>query len=302
MKMSNEKFRVILVPIVAIIVILAIVLSMAASTYSATLDMVFGRGKRHVVNVDDINEESTRYYDVMFPNPDAGTLENTDPPTEIEEQSRNEAAKTALKVAEEGITLLKNDGILPLAKNSEVTPFGYRYVEPIWGGSGSAATNMDYDYVVTAEEALAMNYDVNETVVNKMKAATPLALSGDVANAPSNATWSKGIPINTAKEETAMNEFFAKRGIGYILNAIACVLGIVCLVCYLVSAEDKSKMTETFVSALVYVPLIFAIAVNAVGLFYSHSMIKVAAFALYFFAFATWILSKKCNVQSNYDI
>ena len=190
MKMSNEKFRVILVPIVAIIVILAIVLSMAASAYSATLDMVFGRGKRHVVNVDDINEESTQYYDVMFPNPDAGTLENTDPPTEIEEQSRNEAAKTALKVAEEGITLLKNDGILPLAKNSEVTPFGYRYVEPIWGGSGSAATNMDYDYVVTAEEALAMNYDVNETVVNKMKAATPLALSGDVANAPSNATWS----------------------------------------------------------------------------------------------------------------
>ena len=89
-----------------------------------------------------------------------------------------------------------------------------------------------------------------------------------------------------------MNEFFAKRGVGYILNAIACVLGIVCLVCYLVSAEDKSKMTETFVSALVYVPLILASAVNAVGLFYSHSMIKVAAFALYFFALATWILTQ----------
>lgn len=51
-------------------------------------------------------------------------------------------------------------------------------------------------------------------------------------------------------------------------------------------------MTETFVSALVYVPLILAIAVNAVGLFYSHSMIKVAAFALYFFALATWILTQ----------
>lgn len=196
MKMSNEKFRIIVVPIVAIILILAIVLSMAANTYSASLDLVFGKGERHVVDVDDVSEEATQYYDVQFPNPDVGKLENADPPTAIEEQSRNEAAKTALKVAEEGVTLLKNDGILPLAKNSKVTPFGYRYLEPIWGGSGSAATNMNFDYVVTAEEALEQNYSVNETVVEKMRAATPLELMGDVANAPANATYSNSGSTN----------------------------------------------------------------------------------------------------------
>lgn len=165
MKMSNEKFRVIVLPIVAIIVVLMIVLSMAANTYSAQLDMALGRGQRHVVAADNISEEATEYYDVLFPNPDAGKLQNEDPPTAIEEQSRNHAAETALKVAEEGVTLLKNDGVLPLAKSSKVTPFGYRYIEPVWGGSGSAATNMNFDYVETAEEALARNFTVNSTVV-----------------------------------------------------------------------------------------------------------------------------------------
>lgn len=75
MKMSNEKFRVIVLPIVAIIVVLMIVLSMAANTYSAQLDMALGRGQRHVVDADNISEEATEYYDVLFPNPDAGKLD-----------------------------------------------------------------------------------------------------------------------------------------------------------------------------------------------------------------------------------
>ena len=45
-KMSNEKFRIILLPIIAIVIILAIVLSVAADIYSASLDMVLGRGVR----------------------------------------------------------------------------------------------------------------------------------------------------------------------------------------------------------------------------------------------------------------
>ena len=187
--MSNEKFRIILLPIIAVVLILAIVLPIAANSYSATLDMTLGRGKRHVVELDDVPKEATQYYDVKFPNPDAGTLQNSDPPTEIEEKSRNDAAETALKVTEEGITLLKNDGVLPLAKNSKVTPFGYRYISPVWGGAGSASTNMNFDYVVTAEEALALNYSVNDAVVAKMKAATATEFVGDKTKAPSVATW-----------------------------------------------------------------------------------------------------------------
>ena len=136
LKMSNEQFRIIVMPIIAIVLILAIVLTVAANTYSASLDMVLGKGERHVENISNLSPEAAEYYEAKFPNPTAGTLANEDPPTDIEEASRRDAAKTALMVAEEGITLLKNNGVLPLAKGTNVTPFGYRYIEPIWGGSG----------------------------------------------------------------------------------------------------------------------------------------------------------------------
>lgn len=74
MKMSNEKFRIILLPLIAVVTILAIVLSFAASAYSATLDMALGKGKRHVVEVENVSKEAAQYYEAKFPNPDAGTL------------------------------------------------------------------------------------------------------------------------------------------------------------------------------------------------------------------------------------
>ena len=46
-----------------------------------------------------------------------------------------------------------------------------------------------------------------------------------------------------------MSEFIgkaAKNGlVSYILNACATLLGVIALICYCVSAEDKSQMTET---------------------------------------------------------
>lgn len=89
-----------------------------------------------------------------------------------------------------------------------------------------------------------------------------------------------------------MKEFFKKKGVGYILNIIAIAVGIIALVCYLCSAEDKSKMTETFVSAAVYVPLIIAILLNVAALFFDHSLIKIGAFVVYFAALAFWIFTQ----------
>lgn len=82
------------------------------------------------------------------------------------------------------------------------------------------------------------------------------------------------------------------KGIGYIVNAVAAVLGIIGVICYFLSGDDRSGMTETFVSALVYVPFILAVVCSLIGLFYSNSLIKIAAFALYFFSLATWIMTQ----------
>ncbi len=93
-----------------------------------------------------------------------------------------------------------------------------------------------------------------------------------------------------------MREFFnkaAKNGIvSYILNACALLFGIIALICYLVSAEDKSQMTETFISASVFVPIIIAFIANGVGIVYQHSLVKIGAFAMYFLALAAWALNQ----------
>ena len=45
--------------------------------------------------------------------------------------------QTAQAIAEQGIVLMKNNNdALPIAKQSKVTPFGYRYGNPIYGGKG----------------------------------------------------------------------------------------------------------------------------------------------------------------------
>ena len=85
-----------------------------------------------------------------------------------------------------------------------------------------------------------------------------------------------------------MKEFFKNKGVGYILNIVATALGLVAMICYLVSGTDKSYMTETTVSAIVYVPLIVAVLLNAGTLFYNNSLMKIAAFGVYFLAFALW--------------
>ena len=82
------------------------------------------------------------------------------------------------------------------------------------------------------------------------------------------------------------------KGTGYLLNAVALVLGTVGLICYLLSGEDQSKMTETYVSARVYSPFILAILANAAGFFIKGSMPKIAAFSIYFLTLALWGLTQ----------
>lgn len=83
-----------------------------------------------------------------------------------------------------------------------------------------------------------------------------------------------------------------RKNTGYILSVIAVILGIIALICYLASGEDKSGMTETVLFAGVYVPMIIAILIGVLGLFFRDSIIKTAAFAAYFLAIAMWAFSQ----------
>ena len=156
-KMSNKRFMAILIPIMAALVVLAVVLTCVANYWSVVLDVYLGKGTRYTVNTVDTTGLDLDYYDVLYEN---------------DSESLAAGIKMAEQLANEGIIMLKNNGALPLAKTDKLTPFGYRYVEPIYGGTGSGNVDTDKEYVYTPEKALTEMFgagNVNATVADLLK-------------------------------------------------------------------------------------------------------------------------------------
>lgn len=65
----------------------------------------------------------------------------------ITDETSDEAKALAVDIAEEGIMLLENDGILPLSSGTKLNVFGWSSTNPMLGGGGSGALNESYDTV-----------------------------------------------------------------------------------------------------------------------------------------------------------
>lgn len=149
--MSNKKFMTIWIPIICFLVIFIIVGTAVANVFAGALDTYLGRGEKVIHNTDESSTWNTDYYKSQYSS------------TKGEGGSQLGAAKVAKQISDEGTVLLKNNGVLPLASNSKVAPFGYRYYNPFYGGSGSGNVVTTDDYVVTPETALASNFSVIST-------------------------------------------------------------------------------------------------------------------------------------------
>ena len=176
-KMSSKKFTAIMASIMAVLLIVAIAASIAMPLLSSTMDTYLGRGKRYTVQIDGAENWDTKYYDQNFSDTSSTT------------GSVSYGLQVAKKITDEGEVLLKNNGLLPLAKGTKVTPFGYRFLNPIYGGTGSGNVDASKDYIVTAEKGL-VNFDVNKTVVSKMKNGTVVELTADGQSSVSNSSES----------------------------------------------------------------------------------------------------------------
>ncbi len=174
-KMSGRKLRTILVPIVSLLVALPCIATITAKEYSASLDFAFGKGEKHAVSVSGLKESDTAFYEHNYA---------------TKEASRNAAVDVALKAEEQGAVLLKNkDNVLPLASKAKVTPFGYHYASPVYGGTGSANIDTsDTSWLKTPEQALAKHFTVNTEIANilKDKVADVETMTGDGENAPTD--------------------------------------------------------------------------------------------------------------------
>lgn len=140
-------------------VFLALVLTMTTGMLSSTaaLDDFFGKGKRTVSTLSGTNRWDTEYYPQLYAN---------------KKESRAAATEVSKRLSDEGIVLLKNDGLLPLAPTAEVSPFGLRYCVPVYGGSGSSAVDATEDYIVTPQKALHDAFgSVNTILEDKLNQA-----------------------------------------------------------------------------------------------------------------------------------
>ena len=86
------------------------------------------------------------------------------------------------ETGEEGMTLVKNDGMLPLDKDSNLNVFGWASTNPIYGGtgSGSADNSGNVDIIASLSDA---GFHVNQSLVDMYQEYSPTRnLGGNVVS------------------------------------------------------------------------------------------------------------------------
>lgn len=154
LKMSNCKFRTLIIIPMVVLALVAGLLNVVENVLGTTLTTYLGKGQSTVETPTEKQGWDGQYYEAANSGEDA----------------KDEAYQVAAKVQDEGTVLLKNsDATLPLAKGSTVMPFGYGYLNPIYGqlsSGGSAKWSVD---PVTPEQGLSA-FNINNAAVDAMNA------------------------------------------------------------------------------------------------------------------------------------
>ena len=161
-----KKMLLLWVPILVVLLALIIAVTIVANVFAVTLDTYVGKGSAELVMPKDENgdpiEMDADFYEVKY--------------DDIFE-ARTASEKVAEEIADEGIVLLKNNGTLPLAKNSYVTALGRGYVDPIYGGVGSG--QMPTDGCVAPHDGLKTVFNVNEGAFAALTESVSDVIRGD---------------------------------------------------------------------------------------------------------------------------
>ena len=82
------------------------------------------------------------------------------------DETTEEAKEVAGQIAEEGMVLLENDGILPISDPSNINLFGWSSVNPAYGGTGSGGLNDLYEKVSLIDSLADAGFNVNQDLVD----------------------------------------------------------------------------------------------------------------------------------------
>lgn len=158
-KISNKKFRRIVIPVISVIFSLCLIATVVMNVLSSTMDTFLGGADIKIEVPEDAKNWDSEYYKTDY---------------KTSEEAKEASYEVSLKVQDEGTVLLKNNGILPLSKGSKVVPFGYRYNEPIFGqlASGGSAKWMVGNQIMPSD-GLKNIFTVDNSAVDKTKNQKP---------------------------------------------------------------------------------------------------------------------------------
>ena len=148
-KGSGRVFTV----IACILLVLLIIANIGANYFSRVLDVYVGLGEATITTKEGAENWDTEYYSL-----DSKTAEEAD----------KVAKDVTLRIAEEGIVLMKNENAALPMPTGAVTLLGRRSVETVFGGTGSGAG--DEGQCTPLSDALTqVGFQVNPTLLDLYK-------------------------------------------------------------------------------------------------------------------------------------
>lgn len=195
-RMSNKLFRRIMIPMMALVFIVATIANFVVNYISATMDMMFGAAPSYVSNPDGTDGWMLDYYN----NASIGTPQD----------AKAMSLEVAKQIGDEGIILLKNqDSTLPLKPSTKLTVFGHSSVEPVWGGAGSGGTTLGEE-TVTPQQAFSNAFEnLNKAIYDKSQ---ELLDTGKYVRG--------GIPLGTLDETSCKIGEFPVQDYGDALDSV----------------------------------------------------------------------------------
>lgn len=107
----------------AVLIAAIVVGNVMVSRYADLISVYFGQKTQEVVATAGTSAD---YYTSDYDSPEA---------------LKKGVTEVATNIAREGITLLENDGALPLAGGARVSVFGQDFVDPVYGGGGAGSVD-----------------------------------------------------------------------------------------------------------------------------------------------------------------
>lgn len=194
--MSNKKFLAFWIPLVALVTLVTVGANIAIGSFRTAIESYMGAGTYSIDNTAEGEELDTQYYAAQQPSTD---------------EAKAASGEVVQEIAAEGMTLLKNNGALPLAPGA-VTLLGRGAADPVYGGSGSGTA--DTSTAVSIRDGIeGAGFTVNDTVYQQLAEfaeANPASEGGRtniVMDKPEESTYKIGeMPVGEYSDES-LNSF-----------------------------------------------------------------------------------------------